>query len=409
MGTRGWRVPDLAPAALTVVLTVVSWHTALNIGGTTVAVCYAVVATLMILVLLPGVTGLLRRAPSWVLPALAAVGVVALIVAFVVGVPAAYHDVMGVGSDRADALNVALSRLAHGLYPYTGTTYVGNPITPLPGALLMAAPFWWVTGTAAWQNVAGMLLLLPLVNGGWRPRTRPTVLWALVAFGGLEVLREFLIGDDLVSSVVPAVAAVAWTLGAARGRSTWVLAASAIVLGVATCTRPHMALVVIIVVAAVGVAAGARRALVVGGCASLAWVALIVPFLLGGAARFSPWHVAAKVTGERGLTLGIAVVALAAAALVVVALCVVRPSSTRAVGWFCAAVLFAPSVLSLARWLVVGPTADLDMTLGASAVPFAVWAMAARSGDREAAPDPRPARSSAGPAGLEPVPVVARN
>lgn len=233
---------------------------------------------------------------------MAAVGVAALVTAYLVGVPTGLHDAMGVGSDRADALDVALTRLAGGQYPYTGTTYLGNPITPLPGALVLAAPFWLATGHAAGQNVVWLLVLLPVLNAGLRPRARPTLLWGLAVFGGLEVLREFLIGDDLVTSVIPAVAAVAWTLRVAAHRSVLVPAAAAVVLGVTTCTRPHLALVVVIVVGAVGMVAGARRAVVVGGCAGLTWVALIVPFLLGGSDRFSPWHVAAKVTGDRAIT-----------------------------------------------------------------------------------------------------------
>ena len=90
-------------------------------------------------------------------------------------------------------VRVALTELASGRYPYTATTYLGNPITPLPGALLLAAPFWWVTGSAAWQNVAWTLLLLPVLNGGFRLRPAPTALWVLAVLGGLEVLREFLV------------------------------------------------------------------------------------------------------------------------------------------------------------------------------------------------------------------------
>jgi len=393
---RGERscVPGVAPAALVVLLGAVSWHAASNLGGTTAGIVYGLAATVTVLVLLPWIADLLGRAPSWVLPLLVAACVAVLAGAFVVGVPRAYHDAMGVGSDRANALDVALTQIARGLYPYSATTYLGNPITPLPGALLLAAPFWWVTGSAAWQNVAWLFLLLPVLNRGWQLRPRPTALWMLTCFGTLEVLRQFLIGDDLISSAVPALAAVVWTLTAASDRSRWALAGAAIVLGVATCTRPHMILVLVVVVAGVGVAAGARRAAIVGGCASLVWVALIVPFLLGGTARFSPGHVAAKVTGDRAVTVGIVVIGLGATALAVVALRVARPSSTEAVGWFCAAVLFAPSVLSLARRLILGPVMDLDLTLGAAAVPFAVWAMASR-----VAPTPAPSDRSSNPVG----------
>jgi hypothetical protein len=378
-----------APVLLALVVSVVSWHTATNLGGTRAGRLAVVGIFLVVLVVLPAVTALVTRAPRWVLPTLVAVCVALLVAAFVVGVPDRYGFAMGVGSDRADALDVAVTRLGAGLYPYDGVTYLGNPITPLPGALVLAAPFVGLAGDAAWQNVAWTLVLLPVLNGGRRLRPGPTVLWAVAVLAAPEVVREFLIGDDLVTGAVPALAALAWTLTAARARSTGVLVAAAVVLGVVTCTRPHMALVVVVVAVAAGIVAGWRRGVLVGATAGLVWVALIVPFLLVGAARFSPLHVAAKVTGNRGITVGIVVVALAAAALLVIALRLVRPSSTAAVGWFCAAILFAPSLLSVVRYAAGGPSTELDLTLGAAAVPFALWAMCARPA-AEATPDPVP-------------------
>ena len=256
---------------------------------------------------------------------------------------------------------------------------------------MLAAPFRFLLGTAAWQNVAWTALLLPVLNGGWRLRPGPTVLWLLTVVYGLEVWREFLIGDDLVTGAVPALAAVAWTLrpplrrrsarpgpSGARGSAPF-LTAAAVALGVTTCTRPHLALVVVVVAVAVGLRAGRRRGLFVGVVAAAVWAVLVVPFLLGGLARFSPLHVAAKVTAQRGSRWGSSCIALGAALLLGVVLWRVRPASAEAVGWLCAAVMFAPSVLSPARALAeTGAVWSADLTLGAGAVPFAVWALAVR-------------------------------
>ena len=380
------RRPDTeqaaGPVAFTVVLVVVSTHLAMNLGGPTVVVAYAVATGLTTLLLIPFATERLQRAPSWVLPALVGVCLAALVTVFVAGVPVAANHLLGVGSDRANALDVALSELGAGRYPYAATTYLANPITPLPGALVLAAPFRFLLGTAAWQNVAWTALLLPILSGGWRLRPGPTVLWLLTVVGGLEVWREFIIGDDLVTGAVAALAAVVWTLRAADAGpdgSGRYLPAAAVALGVTTCTRPHLALLVVIVAVAVGLRAGRRRGLLVGGVAAAVWAVLIVPFLLGGLARFSPLHVAAKVTAQRGLSIGIVVIALAAALLLAAVLWRLRPTSAEAVGWLCAAVMFAPSVLSLARALVeTGAVWSADLTLGAGAVPFAVWALAVR-------------------------------
>jgi hypothetical protein len=378
-GRPGDLVRATAPALLlALILAVVSWHTATNLGGVAGGVGYGIACAIVVVLVLPAATRIVSRGPAWVLPTVVAVVVAVLVALFVLGFPAAYGHAMGVGSDRSDALDVALARLADGRYPYEGVTYLGNPITPLPGALLMAAPFTWLTGHAAWQNLAWTVLLLPVLNRGLRLRPGPTLLWGFATLGGLEVLREFVIGDDLVTGAVPALVAAAWTLAVARGPSLGTVVAAGAALGMATCTRPHLALVVMVVAAAVGIAAGWRRAVVVGASASAVWVLLIVPFLVGGSARFSPWHVAAKVTGDRGLTTGIVVVGLVAAALLLAALGLARPSTPSAVGWFCTAVLVAPSVLSLARRLAGGPAAELDLTLGAAAMPFALWAVTAR-------------------------------
>lgn len=369
-------------AAFAAVLVLVSTHTAMNLGGPHAVVADAV-ATGLAALLLPAATELVGRAPSWVLPALVAACLGTLTAVFVVGVPAADDAILGVGSDRANALDVALTQLAAGHYPYTATTYLGNPITPLPGALLLAAPFRFLLGTAAWQNVVWTALLLPVLNGGRRLQPGPTLVWLLTVAGGLEVWREVLIGDDLVGGAVPALAAVACTLRAARPRpgpagSVGVLTAAAVALGVTTCTRPHLALVVVIVAVAVGLRAGRRRGLLVGGVAGLVWVMLVVPFLLGGLARFSPLHVAAKVTDHRGLSVAIVVIALSATLLLGVALWWLRPASEAAVGWCAAAVLVTPSLLSLARSLLeTGAVWAADLTLGAIAVPFAAWALTA--------------------------------
>ena len=391
------------PLAFAVVLVVVSTHLASKLGGPPVLVGYAAVTGLVVLLLVPSATEALHRAPRWVLPTLVAAALTALVAVFAVGVPVSANLVLGVGSDRANALDVALSELAGGRYPYAATTYLQNPITPLPGALVLAAPFRFLLGTAAWQNVAWTALLLPVLNGGWRLRPGPTVLWLLTVVYGLEVWREFLIGDDLVTGAVPALAAVAWTLRVATppslrspraatppslrspraetapDGSAPFLTAAAVALGVTTCTRPHLALVVVVVAVAVGLRAGRPRGLFVGVVAAAVWAVLIVPFLLGGLARFSPLHVAAKVTAQRGLSVGIVVIALGAALLLGVVLWRVRPASAEAVGWLCAAVMFAPSVLSPARALAeTGAVWSADLTLGAGAVPFAVWALAVR-------------------------------
>ena len=61
------------------------------------------------------------------------------------------HKLLGSGSDREDALVRALQSLRHHHYPYYVRTFRGNPITPMPGAFLLAFPFYWL-GRVSIQN-----------------------------------------------------------------------------------------------------------------------------------------------------------------------------------------------------------------------------------------------------------------
>jgi hypothetical protein len=74
--------------------------------------------------------------------------VAAIIVLFAILYPIAKGAVLGAGSDRDDALNVALSALLRGSYPYHAVTFLGNQPTPAPGALLLAMPFFLLGNSA---------------------------------------------------------------------------------------------------------------------------------------------------------------------------------------------------------------------------------------------------------------------
>ena len=77
-----------------------------------------------------------RTEPPWHL----LIGV-ALCVLFAVAYPVATSGLFGGGTDRADALDVTDAALLAGRPVYDTLTYLGNPPTPLPGAVLLAAPF----------------------------------------------------------------------------------------------------------------------------------------------------------------------------------------------------------------------------------------------------------------------------
>jgi hypothetical protein len=319
----------------------------------------------------------LESAPRWVLPAVFAVVVVALWAAFGVGYALSHSGAFGGGSDRADALNVALSRLESGQFPYAATTFLGNPITPLPGALLLAAPF-HALGDSAWQNLVWIPGFAFLLSGSWKLRVQPTIIWAATTVLSVEVMREFVVGDDLFVNGVYAAAAVMWVLRkAGSARAGWFFAASAF-LGVAVCSRPHFLLLVPIVAAYVWLTESARRAALCAIVAAAVAAMLAVPFALTDWAQFSPVHVASKVTSGASVTSGLILLAAAAAVILLLALIFIRPNTTTRLYGYCAVVLAAPAPLAVAQSTRSGLGFNpFDLTLAAPCLVFIALAIVA--------------------------------
>jgi membrane protease YdiL (CAAX protease family) len=73
----------------------------------------------------------------------------ALTAAFTVLYPISLKHTLNSGSDREDALRIELNAIQNHQYPYDARTYLHNPPTPLPGAMLLAAPF-YALGHIAW-------------------------------------------------------------------------------------------------------------------------------------------------------------------------------------------------------------------------------------------------------------------
>jgi hypothetical protein len=73
-------------------------------------------------------------------------------VVFFVVFPIANVHIPGRGSDSADGLNLAVKELLNLRYPYNVRAYLGNPISELPGSILLSMPF-VIMGYSAYQNI----------------------------------------------------------------------------------------------------------------------------------------------------------------------------------------------------------------------------------------------------------------
>jgi hypothetical protein len=126
---------------------------------------------------------------------------VALCAAFAVVYPVAVSGLFGGGSDRADALDVTSAALLGGRLPYEPLTYLGNPPTPMPGAVMLALPFHLIGG-AALQNALWFPLFCALAPRIVADRRGAAAYLAIFVLGCPGVLLDFVTGSDFATNAI---------------------------------------------------------------------------------------------------------------------------------------------------------------------------------------------------------------
>lgn len=239
-----------------------------------------------------------RRQLGWAV----ALTVVALGVVFAIGYPIADGLRPTGGSDSDDAMDLAVRELLRGRYPYSPTTYLGNPISPLPGALLLAVPFVLIGG-AALQNLAWLGALFAAASRELRSaRSALLLLWALL-FLSPSVLHGVVTGVDYVANSIYVLLAMGWLIRTREidAGSSGRVALAAAVLGVTLASRANFALILPVVAVALAVRGSWRSAfglvVIAVGVATL----ITLPFYWIDPAGFSPLHTSNKLGRYAGI------------------------------------------------------------------------------------------------------------
>jgi hypothetical protein len=282
-------------------------------------------------------------------------------VAFAVLYPIAKSGVVGVGSDRDDGINRAVMALFHGTNPYYIRTYLGNPLTQMPGALLLAAPFRLVLGNSAFQSLFWLPVFVWFCTSFFR-RPDTVALFVCAAVVQVGALHEVVVGGDYLINalyVALAVHAVVWVHE--REKPALARLAAAIFLALAICSRPPYIVVVPVVAAYVLRRSGFARALEMVFAVGLAALALVAPFYLYDPSNFTPlWlaHHLSDLPAALHATITIPLVGIGIACASVF----VRLTEARVYGMIFAALapLFLPEVAAI--WLSQGwkPEALID-------------------------------------------------
>jgi hypothetical protein len=122
-----------------------------------------------------------------------------LTAAFTILYPISVKHTLNRGSDREDALRVELSAVRDHQYPYNARTFLGNPPTPLPGAMLLAAPF-FALGHTAWQNLLWYALFFLFAIQLFRYRATALFFLAVFLLFAPANLSDFTSGGDYLTN-----------------------------------------------------------------------------------------------------------------------------------------------------------------------------------------------------------------
>lgn len=344
----------------------------------------------------------LWAARVWVLPrltsclterqaiALAAVTLVGLVAAFVWLQPLLSVPRPGHGSDRNEALNLATAELLHGRYPYYPKTRLGNPISPLPGSLLLAAPFVWL-GDSAYQTFVWLVVFFVAARRQLgSPRPALLLAWMALALSP-AVAQEIVTGGDLLANSIYVLVFILALLRRPGRRSAWLYA---VLLGIGLSSRANFLLLLPLVSSALAQRAGWGRALKLIAVSCAAFAAVTVPFWLADPGGFSPLHTLHKFDAASSpFPFGGVVVLLVDAGLATTLSFQHRGNSQVTLLRDCAMVLALPVVFMVATLSVRAGWADLASTgYGLWSIAFGLLGCAVGRGGR-------PGEGRAGPGG----------
>lgn len=195
--------------------------------------------------------------------------------------------------DRDDALNIAVTELIHGRYPYYPLTHMGNPISPLPGALILALPF-VLLGNSGYQNFFWLIVFV-IVLRWWLKDTRSVLLFLLFMLLSPMVFLDVLFGGDfLANNLYIAITLIWWLCTDWQNKKPRILLP--IIFGsVALASRPNFFFWLPIIFVWLSRRTNVKNALIMCGITFVISCVLILPLYIYDPIHFSPMHALNKI------------------------------------------------------------------------------------------------------------------
>jgi hypothetical protein len=215
------------------------------------------------------------------------------------------------GGDRDEALNSAVTELVNGRYPYYPKTYLGNPITPLPGSLVLAIPF-VLLGNSAYQNFFWLIALFLVLRSDLRDGRKGLLFFWMIVLLCPGAFYELMSGGDLLANSIFVTVFVLFALKSipdetASSRRKLV---AAVLLGIGLSSRANFLLVIPVLFFAILRRTGQKTAVIYLAVTCATFAGITLPFYVFDPNGFSPLHVTSLIGGNGSSPLNAGLLAL---------------------------------------------------------------------------------------------------
>ncbi len=192
-------------------------------------------------------------------------------------------------SDSDNAIDVGIHALFKGHYPYTEKTFLNAPLTPMPGSLLLAIPF-YLLGDSSLQSIFWYSIFWLFI---WKMTSDiriASILILIVSFLSPNVLYNICTGSDYIANGIFVLVAIA-VLMTSLNKNGYIITGLSIFLGITLSSRPNWLLVLPILFFYIAYNANYRSALKILSITVFSFCLSVLPFYLYDPSHFSPLHV----------------------------------------------------------------------------------------------------------------------